>query len=98
MPFHCRWLLLCALCLPARPLHAVPPATAQQLWEQGQEAMKQGDLDRAAQCYQQSLRLDPKLARNYLSLAALHVARSEDAAEEPWLARYDEAQPDHYIV
>jgi tetratricopeptide (TPR) repeat protein len=101
MAFSHRCLCLCTLTLIATPIVADPSAPlspALKLWERGQEAMLQGDLDAAARCYHESLQLDPNLARNYLSLAALHVARSEDAQAAPWLARYIEAQPDHCVV
>jgi tetratricopeptide (TPR) repeat protein len=100
MTLRRRWLLLCAL-LCADRLAAGPPVetpAAFRLWEQGQEAMRNGHTDEAVRCYYQSLWLDPKLARNFLSLAAAHVSRGEEAEAARWLARYVEAQPDHHVI
>jgi tetratricopeptide (TPR) repeat protein len=94
-------LLLCALFLSGPSLWAAPPAVpspAVGLWEHGQDAMRDGRIDDAIRCYYQSLRLDPTLDRNYLSLAAAHVSRGEEAESVRWLARYVEARPDHYVI
>jgi tetratricopeptide (TPR) repeat protein len=82
-------------------LTAAPPAAptpAVRLWDQGQDAMRDGRIDDAIRCYYQSLRLDPTLDRNYLSLAAAHVSRGEEAESVRWLSRYVEARPDHHVI
>ena len=102
MTFRHRFLWLCALglCHPPR-FAAAPlpePSAALRFWEQGQDAMRDGRIDDALRCYNQSLQVDPKLARNFLSLAAAHVSRGDDAEAARWLGRYVEAQPDHHAV
>jgi tetratricopeptide (TPR) repeat protein len=78
----------------------VAPAAspALQLWELGQRAMLAGDMDGAAAAYRESLRRDPELARNYLSLAAVCVEKGEDTAAADYMADYLRHQPDHYVV
>jgi tetratricopeptide (TPR) repeat protein len=101
MTLRHRLLCLCALWLGGGRLSAAPPAEqspAGSLWQQGQDAMRDGHIDDAIRYYQQSMALDPHLARNFLSLAAAHVARGEEAEAARWLARYVEAQPDHHVI
>lgn len=75
-----------------------PPVEAQRLWEMGQEAMFDGQADKALQLYQQSLKADPTLARNHLSMAAAFLEKGQDAAAAPCMARYLLAQPEHYLI
>jgi tetratricopeptide (TPR) repeat protein len=77
-------------------LRAEEPAL--RLWEQGQEAMLRGDTDEAIGLYQQSLKLEPNLARNYLSLAAAHLEKGDDGQAAPNLARYLQLEPTHLVV
>ena len=97
------WVLL--LCLVGRPTWADgptgpehPTSPAVGLWQQGQQAMIDGQADRAIGLYRQSLELDPGLVRNHLSLAAAFIARGEDDRAAPHLGRYVEAQPDHLVI
>jgi tetratricopeptide (TPR) repeat protein len=69
-----------------------------RLWQQGQKAMLQGHAEQAISCYEESLRLDPALARNHLSLAAALLSEGQDERAVPHLARYLEAQPDHLVI
>jgi tetratricopeptide (TPR) repeat protein len=69
-----------------------------KLWQQGQQAMIDGQADRAIALYWQSLELDPELIRNHLSLAAAYIAKGEDARAAPHLARYVRTQPDHLVI
>lgn len=90
-------LLVCWLGLPtASPLPAA--SQTQRLWEQGQQAMLDGHVDQAIECYQKCLSQDPKLARTYLSLAAAFLEKGQDQTAALWMARYLEHQPDHYMV
>jgi tetratricopeptide (TPR) repeat protein len=101
MTLRHRPLWCCALWLLSAPLLAAPPVEstpAVRLWEQGQDAMRDGRNDDAVRFYQQSLQLDPQLARNFLSLAAAHIADGHDDEAIHWLGRYVEAQPDHHVV
>jgi tetratricopeptide (TPR) repeat protein len=75
-----------------------PDGTALRLWQQGQEAMLRGDTDEAIGLYHQSLKLAPDLARNYLSLAAAHIEKGEDAQAAPNLAQYLHLEPAHLAV
>ena len=97
------FLLLGLLALGCQSLipHEPPgPAaeTAEQLWERGQSAMRQGEPDRALELYQRSLALDPKFARNHLSLAAAYLEKGDEPAACPHLARYVDAFPEQYLV
>jgi tetratricopeptide (TPR) repeat protein len=89
----------CQSLIPAEPA-APPPAceSAQELWEQGQAAMRRGDPDAALDCYQRSLAANPSFARNHLSLAAAYLEKGDDAAACPHLLRYVEAFPDQYLI
>jgi len=69
-----------------------------RLWERGQDAMRAGRIDEAIRWYDQSLQLDPKLARNFLSLAAARISLGEEPEAASWLGRYVEAQPDHHVI
>jgi hypothetical protein len=70
-----------------------PASPALRLWEQGRQALREGDADRAVDCFRRSLALDPKLACNQLSLAAAYLDRGDDAAAAPHLAAYLADQP-----
>ncbi len=74
------------------------PTPAQRLWEQGQDALRDGRTDEAVRCYEKSLALDPTLVNNHLSLAAACLDKGDDQGAAPHLARYLEAKPDHYTV
>src|SRR5262245_26946745 len=93
------WLWLIGLGLHgavARAADVLPPA--QRLWELGQAAMKQGQTDRAIDCYRQSLRLDPTLARNHLSLAAAYLGKGDEAHACPHLQQYVRLIPEHCVI
>ena len=66
-------LLVCLGLLPVTEPGA-DRSPALLLWEQGQEAMLSGQTDDALGLYRKSLKLDPTLARNYLSGAYLAAA------------------------
>src|SRR5262249_26255713 len=75
-------------------LPAETSESATQLWEKGQEAMKQGEPDRALEYYQRSLAVDPALSRNYLSMAAAYLEKGDDEAACPNLSQYVNAHPE----
>jgi tetratricopeptide (TPR) repeat protein len=75
-----------------------PDCPAMKLWQQGQEAMHQGQTDQAINCYRRSLKLDPRLSRNYLSLAAAYLDKGDDLTACPYLARYVLVRPDHFVI
>jgi tetratricopeptide (TPR) repeat protein len=60
--------------------------------------MAEGQPEQAISSFQESLRQDPTLACNHLSLAAAYLAQGNDAEAEPHLARYLQAQPDHIVA
>ena len=82
----------------AVPLTAAEPPSAQRLWEQGQDAMRDGRTDVAVGFYERSLALDPKLVNNHLSLAAAYIDKGEDEKALPHLAQYIAAKPNHVAV
>src|SRR5258708_2688683 len=74
------------------------PTPAVQCWQMGQEALRDGNVDKAIALYQRSLQLDPELSRNYLSLAAAYCAKGADGrGVENWTS-YLQKQPDHVAV
>jgi tetratricopeptide (TPR) repeat protein len=89
-------VILVALAVTSTAPAAEPPAL--RLWLQGQKAMAEGQTQQAITCYEESLRLDPGLARNHLSLAAALLALGRDGQAAPHMARYLEAQPDHLVI
>lgn len=99
MRLRAATVLVCVCCLGSDP---TPPArgdrSAMSLWEKGQQAMLDGNADAAVAAYRASLRLDPGLTRNYLSLAAACLEKGEDVAAADFLAEYIRRQPDHFLV
>lgn len=89
-------VLLCSIS--AASLTAAEPPTAQRLWEQGQDAMRDGRTEAAVSLYEQSLALDANLVNNHLSLAAAFLDKGDDERALPHLALYVAAKPNHYIV
>src|SRR5204862_4821570 len=92
-------------CLPwLALLLAVPQTDAEKrspgwdLWRQGQQAMQDGKTDRAIDLFEESIATDPKLTRNYLSLAACHLDRGDDAKACLHLMLYVSAHPEHRAV
>jgi tetratricopeptide (TPR) repeat protein len=95
----CIWFGL--LCLGQEPASAEPGAAAPpalRAWQEGQQALVDGRADDAIRRFQDSLRLDPHLARNHLSLASAYLAQGRDEQAAPHLASYLDAQPDHLVV
>jgi tetratricopeptide (TPR) repeat protein len=82
----------------AAQLTAAEPTSAQRLWEQGQDAMRDGRTDVAVGFYERSLALDPNLVNNHLSLAAAYLDKGEDERALPHLAQYVAAKPNHFVV
>lgn len=89
---------LACLAVCVASLAAIPAAEAVRLWEQGQQAMLDGDADRAIVAYRESLRLDPKLVRNQLSLAAAYLEKGDDNQAAAHMSAYVRSQPDHVVV
>lgn len=83
---------------------AVPQTAAEKqspgwkLWQQGQSALEDGKIDQAIDLFEESLATDPKLERNYLSLAACHLDRGDEAKACLHLMLYVSAHPEHRAV
>lgn len=95
------WVVVGLVCLvggvpAAEPCPTTVPAVL--AWEKGQEAMRQGDAERAIALYQRSLALDPTLVSSHLSLAAAYVGQGQDERALPHFASYLAARPDHLIA
>jgi tetratricopeptide (TPR) repeat protein len=75
-----------------------PPTLAMQLWQQGQEVMTHGETAKAIDLYRASLRADPGLARNHLSLAAALLEQTREEEAVVCLDRYLAAEPTHHAV
>jgi tetratricopeptide (TPR) repeat protein len=76
----------------------VEPSAGRLLWEQGQDAMRRGQPDKAIACYEQCLAVDPGMAQAHLSLAATFLEVSNDAAACPHLGTYLEARPEEILL
>jgi tetratricopeptide (TPR) repeat protein len=74
------------------------PPTARGLWQQGQEAMRQGQPKRAIGFYEQSLAADPAFTRCHMSLAAAHLEVGHDEVACVHLGKYLAAHPEHVLV
>ena len=85
-------------CLAAVPAPGAEPASAQRLWEQGQDALRDGRTDEAIRMYERSLALDPNFANNHLSLAAAYLGKGDDERASEHLACYLAARPHHGTV
>jgi tetratricopeptide (TPR) repeat protein len=83
--------------VPLAPIADDKPA-AGEVWEQGQQAMRQGKPREAITLYEQSLALDPKFERNYLSLAAAYLELGDDDRACPHLAKYVNAHPENLLI
>ena len=96
------WLLLWLFCLGCHSLVGLQlddgGPEAEELWDQGQAALKEGNADRAIGFYTQSLAADPALLRNHLSLAAAFLEKGDDANACEHLAKYVAAHPEHHTV
>jgi Tfp pilus assembly protein PilF len=96
------WLLLCLLSVGCHTFPGLEPqgdpTAARALWEQGQEAMRQNQPERAIGLYEQSLAADPAFTRTHMSLAAAHLEAGHDELACDHLSRYLEAHPEHTLV
>lgn len=102
MTTHLPGVAVFLFCLAIGPLSTAAPAAtptpAQRLWEQGQDALRDGRTDEAVGFYEKSLSLDPNLASNHLSLAAAYLDKGDDERAGPELAHYIAARPNHTMV
>jgi tetratricopeptide (TPR) repeat protein len=73
-------------------------AAAPRLWQQGQEAMRQGQAERAIGFYERSLAADPAFSRSHMSLAAAYLEAGDDRAACDHLGRYVAANPEHALI
>ena len=71
---------------------------AYKVWKDGQAAMDGDRFEEAIGQFQLSLRLDPKLVQNHLSLAAAYLALGQDRQSLPHMAAYLAACPDHFLI
>ena len=68
------------------------------LWEQGQAAMRAGRTDEALGLYTESLKLDPALSRNYLSMSAGYLEKGDAETAVQHMDRYLHLEPEHHAV
>ncbi len=97
------WVVVWFACLGCQSLVALEldgegNSAGQQLWEQGQQAMRAGRPERAVGYYEQSLAADPGFTRNHMSLAAAYLEAGNDEAACVHLAKYVAAHPEHVII
>jgi hypothetical protein len=98
MTTHLACVGVLVSCLGAAPPAAAEPTPAQRLWDQGQDALRDGRADEAIRSFEQSLTLDPTRAGNHLSLAAAYLDRGDDERAGAHLAAYLAAWPHHCEV
>jgi tetratricopeptide (TPR) repeat protein len=101
MPLRRGWLVLWFACLGCHSLCLDmdrDPAQAEQLWLQGQQAMRDGQPERAIGFYEQSLAADPARTRNHMSLAAAYLEKGDEEAACKHLERYVAAHPEHVLI
>jgi tetratricopeptide (TPR) repeat protein len=94
--------MTCLICVGCHSLADVelrsepqPNERAQQLWEQGQAAMKAGQPDQAIDLYQKSLDEDRERGKNHLSLAAAYLEKGDDRAACAHLGLFLQSHPEH---
>jgi tetratricopeptide (TPR) repeat protein len=94
--------LTCLLCVGCHSFAGVelrheprPSERAQELWEQGQHAMKAGQPDQAIDLYQQSLQEDRAGGQNHLSVAAAYLEKGDDRAACAHLGLFLQSHPEH---
>ncbi|HTU91659.1 MAG TPA: tetratricopeptide repeat protein [Gemmataceae bacterium] len=90
-----------ALLLSALALHSAEPALSSPglpEWEKGQKALLESQSEQAIASFQQSLKQDPALIRNYLSLAAAYLAQEKEEQAAEQLKQYLNLKPDHFTV
>jgi tetratricopeptide (TPR) repeat protein len=102
MPLRRRLLVACLPCLGCLAFlvgeACGQPESAGELWEKGQAAMRAGDPGRAIGFYERSLKADPTLTRNHMSLAAAYLESGDDEAACVHLAQYVQAHPEHTVM
>ncbi len=101
MTRFCPVCVALVLFLPALPLDSAEPALSSPglpEWEKGQKAMLEGHIEQAIAAFEQSLKQDPALVCNRLSLAAAYLAQSKEEKAAEQLKQYLNAKPDHYSV
>lgn len=109
-PLMCLLSLSCHA-FPAKPPESLvsgptapPPAvvsaapSAGLLWEKGQAAMRDGQVESAIAWYEQSLAVDPGMTRNHLSLAAAWLEQGVPQKAERHLGRYLAARPEQWLI
>lgn len=89
---------LTMLLLTFLPADSTQSLEALRLWKSGQQAMLDGQNRKAINCFEESLILDPKMTRNYLSLAAVYLDRCEESKACLYLTLYVAAHPEHVMV
>jgi hypothetical protein len=99
MPSRRAWLVL-ALLLAGQQVRAAEPAPSPGLaaWRRGQQALLEDRTEQAIAEFEESLRQDPGLVQNHLSLAAARLGRGEDEQAALDLHRYLRERPEHLVV
>jgi len=93
------WKILAILCAGCQSMVAVNvPTKALQLWQKGQVAKQQGDVQRATSYYKQSLAEDEALTQNHLSLASALLEKGDEAGACPHLEKYLDRHPENLQV
>jgi tetratricopeptide (TPR) repeat protein len=94
--------LVCLTCLGCQSVLGTPPEprdaapSGEQIWSQGQVALRTGDPDHAIALYQQSLEQQPELRHNHFSLAAAHLAKGDEPQACEHLSQFIAVEPEHH--
>src|SRR6478609_5305738 len=92
------WIVYSACVASPAPPAAESKSPGWSSWQEGQKKLQNGETDRAIELFEDSLAADPRLARNYLSLAAAWLDRDDDGKAALYLMLYVAAHPEHLAV
>ncbi len=91
-------LILFALLPTGTDVPLTESSPAHKAWQLGQTAMDHDRFDEAIGQFQLSLKLDPSLVQNHLSIAAAYLALDQKKESLPHLAAYLDARPQHFLI
>jgi hypothetical protein len=92
------WFACSALFASPAPPAAELKSPGWSSWQEGQKKLQNGETDRAIELFEDSLTADPRLARNYLSLAAAYLDKPDEGKACLYLMLYVAAHPEHLAV
>src|SRR5262245_5238518 len=97
-PPLCAVLFVLALLAWRAPATSPDASPAHKAMALGELAMDRDRFEEAIGHFQVSLRLDPKLVENHLSIAGAHLALGQQRQALPYLEAYLAARPHHFLI